>query len=153
FEIGVSGAVGPQDNQPDTGLLQWHLGFDAHLSDLDGFDVTAEYVQGIQRGKTETMTPCDAAPCLSYKGAYLLVDRRMNSWFTPYVRTDWRDGVHQNGVDFVYESHTLRATVGARFAVTSRILGKIEYTWNRELGDIPEFPDDIVTTSVVVATD
>ena len=47
----------------------------------------------------------------------------------------------------------MRATVGAQLAVTSRILGKIEYTWNHELDGIPQFADDILTTSVVVATD
>jgi hypothetical protein len=66
---------------------------------------------------------------------------------------DWRDARHQNGIDFVYESHTLRATVGVHAEVTSRIIGKLEYTWNRELGNIPQFADDIITSSIVVATD
>jgi hypothetical protein len=152
LELGASGAIGPQDGQSDVGIAQWHFGFDARLSDLSGFDVTAEYVQGLQQGKTMAVA-CDLAPCLTYKGAYLLVDRRVTTWFTPYVRLDWRDAVHQKGVDFVYESHTGRATVGARFAMTSWIVGKIEYTFNRELGDIPDFPNDILTSSIVIATD
>ena len=55
--------------------------------------------------------------------------------------------------NFVYESHTLRATAGVHVEMTSRIIGKIEYTWNHELGNIPQFADDILTTSLVVATD
>ncbi|HUJ57893.1 MAG TPA: hypothetical protein VLX92_05360 [Kofleriaceae bacterium] len=153
LELGVSGAIGPQADQPDLAVVQWHVGFDARLSDLDGWNAVAEYVQGLQPGKTTTITPCNAAPCLDYKGAYLLVDRRVTSWFTPYVRLDWRDAVHQNGVVFVYESHVARATLGVHFELTSRILAKAEYTFNRELGNIPQFPDDIVTTSIVVATD
>jgi hypothetical protein len=153
LELGASGAIGPQDGQPDLGIPQWHIGFDVRLRDVRGVDVTAEYVQGIQAGKTMSMTPCDVAACLSYKGAYVLVDRRMNSHFTPYVRMDWRDARHQNGVEFVYESHTLRATVGVHAELGSRIIGKLEYTWNRELGNIPQFADDIITSSVVVATD
>jgi hypothetical protein len=155
LEVGVSGAVGPQTNQGDTGVVQWHYGFDVRLTDLDRFDITAEFVQGHEPGKTTMMAlaPCDLAPCLSYKGAYLLIDRRMNPRFTPYVRFDWRDAVHENGVNFVYESHVARATFGAHFAVTSRILAKIEYTYNRELDNIPQFPDDVLTTSLVVATD
>jgi len=153
LELGVSGAFGPQDGQSDLGIAQYHLGFDARLRNFHHVNVSAEYVQGIQQGRTVTMTPCDAAPCLDYKGGYILADRRMNRWFWPYVRADWRDAVHQKGVEFVYESHTARVTVGAHFEVTSRIIGKIEYTWNRELGNIPQFPDDIVTTSVVVSTD
>ena len=152
FEVGVSGALGPQANQSDASRLQWHLGFDARLRGIAGFDFAAEYVQGRQPGDTMTVH-CDLAPCLHYKGAYVLVDRRVNSWLTPYVRADWRDAVHAEGVQFVYEAHVARATLGARFAVTSRILAKIEYTFNRELGGIPQFPDDILTTSLVVATD
>jgi hypothetical protein len=153
LELGVSGALGPQDNQPEVGIMQWHIGFDLKLTDLRGFDASAEYVQGKQEGRTESMTECDAAPCLTYKGAYLLVDRRIKPWFVPYARIDWRDAVHTQGTDFVYESHTLRGTVGAHFEMTSRIVAKIEYTWNHELGNIPQFANDILTSSLVVATD
>ena len=151
--VGISGALGPQDKQPDAGIAQWHIGLDARLRDLDGFDVTAEYVQGQQDGWTTSTATCNAAPCLVYKGGYLLVDRRVNPRFIPYVRVDWRDAVHQNGTVFVYESHVARATVGAHFELTSRIIGKIEYTFNHELGGIPQFADDILTSSIVVATD
>jgi hypothetical protein len=60
--------------------------------------------------------------------------------------------VHESGVNFVYESHVVRATLGAHFALTNRILAKVEYTFVHEL-DIPDFPDDVVTSSIVVATD
>jgi hypothetical protein len=76
----------------------------------------------------------------------------MTSRLTPYVRIDWRDAVLENGVDFVYESHTLRTTVGLHLEMTSRIVGKIEYTWNREL-EAPPFPHDVITSSIVVSTD
>jgi hypothetical protein len=112
----------------------------------------AEYVQGIQQGETMAV-PCDVSACLTYKGAYVLVDHRVAPWVTPYARLDWRDAVHTHGTDFVYESHVARATVGAHFEMTPRILAKIEYTWNHELGGIPQFADDVVTTSLVVATD
>ena len=77
LEIGVSGAIGPQDNQPDLSVMQWHYGLDWKLTNLYGFDVSAEYVQGMQQGWTDSMTACDVAPCLKYKGAYVLVDRRV----------------------------------------------------------------------------
>jgi hypothetical protein len=153
LELGVSGAFGPQDEQSDLHVHQWHYGFDARLLDLGGFDVTAEFVQGRQQGASTAEVHCGVAQCLSYKGAYLLVDRRVATWLTPYVRVDWRDAVHTNGTEFVYESHTVRATVGVHFEVTSRIVAKLEYTYNRELGTIPQFPDDIITSSIVVATD
>ncbi len=155
LELGVSAAIGPQDGQPSQSVVQWHYGFDARLLDFHGFDVTAEFVQGKQPGKTamDSMTECDLAPCLDYKGAYLLVDRYMTPKLIPYVRVDWRSAVHIKGSDFVYESHTLRTTAGAQFEMTSQIIGKVEYTYNRELGGIPQFPDDVITTSLVVKTD
>lgn len=152
LEVGISGAAGPQDNQPSTSIAQWHVGIDAQLRDLHGWDAVAEYVQGVQQGQTMAV-PCDLAPCLSYKGAYLLVDRRVTEGFTPYVRLDWRSAVHEHGADFVYESHVARATIGAHFEMTNTILGKIEYTHNHELDRIPQFADDVLTTSIVVATD
>lgn len=151
LELGVSGAIGPQDGAPEL-ITQWHYGFDLRLVHFHDFDVTAEYVQGKQPGKTESMVECDAAPCLHYKGAYVLVDRYVTPTLIPYLRVDWRSAVHINGTQFVYESHTLRATVGAQFSMTSRIIGKLEYTYNRELGGIPQFPDDVLTTSLVVKT-
>jgi hypothetical protein len=163
LEVGVSAMIGPQDGQPSLSVHQWHYGFDAALRDLDRWDVTAEVVQGRLQGRTSPelvedpmagleRAPCDLARCLSYKGAYLLVDRHATSRLTPYARIDWRDAVLENGVDFVYESHTLRATIGLHMEMTSRVLGKIEYTWNREL-DAPPFPHDVITSSIVVSTD
>jgi hypothetical protein len=152
LELGASGAIGPQSDQPEISIVQWHVGFDASLTNVDGFNVTAEYVQGHQPGQTMTV-PCDLSPCLTYKGAYVLVDHHTTKWLVPYVRVDWRDAVHTSGVQFVYESHVARATLGARFVLTSRILAKVEYTFNRELDGIPQFPDDVLTSSIVVATD
>lgn len=154
LELGISGALGPQQGQASASVVQWHVGADLWLHGAHGFEVMAEVVQGRQEGRTTTpMTPCDAAPCLHYKGAYVLVDHRTTPRFQPYARVDWRDAVHTKGVEFVYESHTVRGTLGARFAMTPNILGKVEYTWNHELGGIPQFADDVITSSIVVTTD
>lgn len=153
--LGASFAVGPQDGQADAGVLQWHAGLDARLEDVGGWNVSAEYAMGRQLGKSTagSMMPCDIAACLRYRGGYLLVDRRVTAHIIPYARIDWRSAVHTSGTAFVYESHVWRATIGGHFEMTSRIVGKLEYTLNRELGAIPQFPDDILTTSIVVATD
>lgn len=163
LELGASGAVGPQDNQPNLDIHQWHYGVDLKLTDLARFDIIAEFVQGRQQGST-TGDPavdrmvgierpaCDVAQCLHYKGAYVFVDRRVNRWFTPYARFDWRDATHRHGGDFIYEANSIRATVGAHFEMTSRIIAKIEYDWNHEL-NVPSFPHDVITSSIVVATD
>jgi hypothetical protein len=155
--------IGPQDGQPSLSVHQWHYGFDAKLRDLGHWNIAAELVQGKQQGRTSgdpaqdrmlgiERPSCDLAQCLSYKGAYVLVDRRVNTWLTPYIRIDWRDAVLKRGADFVYESHTLRTTTGVHLEITSRIVGKIEYTWIHEL-EVPQFPHDVITSSIVVSTD
>lgn len=158
LELGVSGAIGPQDNQASSELHQWHYGFDAKLRDLHGFDASAEFIQGKQPGETSheggiLRERCDEAPCLTYKAGYLFVSHRTRSWLTPYARVDFRSAVHKSGADFVYESHTVRATVGAHVEMSSTIVGKVEYSYNREIYGSMQFPDNVVAASIVVSTD
>lgn len=150
LEIGASGAVGVQDQQPDSDVLQWHYGFDLHL-DWRGVDVQAEFVQGRATGKTSAGgPPCDEAQCLEYRGAYGLVAYRVTNWLMPYVRVDFREALHQSGASFVYISDVVRVTGGLRFELGTHVIIKGEYTHLREVGRVPEFPDDVLTTSLVV---
>lgn len=162
LELGTSAMIGPQDRQPALHVHHWHYGLDAKLRHLHGFTAVAEYVQGHQQGSTsgEAMelghAPCDLAQCLTYKGAYLLVDRPIADWLHPYVRIDWRDAVLASGAQFVYESHEIRATIGAQAMFLAHtgggIAAKLEYTSIREL-EAPQFPHDVITSSLVVFTD
>ncbi len=150
LEVGVSGAVGVQDQQPSSDVLQWHYGFDLHL-DIRGFDLTAEYVQGNAAGKSSTAVDrCDLAPCLAYKGAYGLAAYRATNWLMPYVRVDWREAVHESGASFVYVSDAVRFTGGFRFEIGNYVILKAEYTHVREIGRLIEFPDDVAVSSLVV---
>lgn len=163
LELGASGAFGPQDNQANTHVPQWHFGFDLKLTDLDGWNVIAEYVQGHQRGASSTdpavdrmnvaeRPTCDVADCLRYKGAYVLVSKRIDEWFSPYARLDWRDATHQRGAEFVYEANSIRGTLGVNVRFHKRVQAKLEYIANRELY-VPNFPHDVITSSLVVSTD
>ncbi|HUQ07604.1 MAG TPA: hypothetical protein VM261_34155 [Kofleriaceae bacterium] len=153
LEIGFSGAIGPQHGPPDAADLQWHLGVDAHVDDFHDVELQVEYVQCRAPGAgMNGIVPCADVACLRYKGAYLLAGWRARNWLEPYVRVDWRDALHQQGVDFVYVSELARATVGVRLELTHRAIAKIEYTHNQELGAIPEFPNDVLTTALVVST-
>lgn len=152
LELGVSGAYGAQDAQEDDDVRQWHIGGDVHLSYKD-VELTAEYVQGRAQGLTDTgMDPpkCGLASCLEYKGAYGLLGVRLSNTWIPYARVDWRDALHHAGASFVYISKLWRATVGVRAEVGSHLIFKAEATVNRELGKIPQFSNDIVTTSMVI---
>ncbi len=154
-EIGVSGSFGAQDHQDQDDTWQWMYGVDFHLRRHD-LVFRAEFVQGRADGKTESppsnefTKPCGAVPCLQFKGAYGLVGYRVTNIVMPYVRIDWRDALHRNGASFVYISELGRLTGGLRLALTQNLIVKAEYTLNRELGRIPQFNNDVFTSSLVV---
>jgi hypothetical protein len=155
-EIGASGAWGAQDFQPDNDVRQWHIGGDIHV-DFKDFEFTGEYVQGKANGLTSLPTStvpmppkCDVAPCLDYKGAYGLAAYRVTNTFIPYMRVDWRDATHWSGASFVYISTLARGTFGLRAEIGERVIAKIEATKNMELGRLPQFPNDVFTSSLVI---
>jgi len=150
LDLGVSGAWGAQDLQSDDSVSQWHVGGDLHWEWHD-LQITAELVHGRARGKTtETGPRCDAAPCLRYTGAYGLASYRLSNLLEPYARVDWRDALHQSGASFVYISQLIRFTVGLRAELGPHVIVKLEGTVDRELGGIPQFPNDVVTSSLVI---
>ena len=153
LEVGVSGAFGAQDLQPSDSVYQWHVGGDLHL-DIRGVDIRGEFVSGSAAGQSSAMgtllIPCGSAPCLHYKGAYGQVAYRVLNWLMPYVRVDWRDAFHRSGESFVYISDLMRVTGGLRLELGTYVILKAEYTYVRELGRVPQFPDDVFTSSLVV---
>ncbi len=151
-EIGVSGAFGAQDFQTDNDVYQWHYGADLHV-EIKDFELTAEFVKGKATGQTSStpMAPkCDLAPCLDYKGAYGLASYRVTNTFVPYMRVDWRDAYHWSGASFVYISPLVRATIGLRAEIGTRVVAKLEGTKNQELEGLPTIPNDVVTSSLVI---
>lgn len=149
LEIGASGQLGAQDLQPADDVYQWQYGFDAHL-DVRGVELASEVVIGKVDGEAAPGEPaCGSAPCLDFKAVYGLIGYRALNWLMPYVRADWRDALHRSGASFVYVSELVRLTPGVRFELGTHVAIKAEYTLNRELGRIPQFRNDVVTTSVV----
>jgi hypothetical protein len=149
-ELGVSGAAGAQDLQADEDVRQWHVGGDLHV-DWKDFELTAELVKGRANGVTSPMSPrCDVAACIRYTGAYGLLSHRLTNELEPYARVDWRDAVHQSGASYVYISKLVRYTIGLRSELGAHVIVKAEATLNRELGRLPQFPDDVLTTSLVI---
>lgn len=153
LELGASAAFGAQDFQFSDSIYQWHVGGDLHL-EVRGFDLRGEVVSGSAAGQDNAtampLIQCGTAPCLHYKGAYGQVAYRVLNWLMPYVRVDWRDAFHRSGESFVYISDLLRVTGGLRLELGTSIILKAEYTYVRELGRVPQFPDDVFTSSLVV---
>lgn len=151
LEFGASGQYGAQDLQSDDLVSQWQYGFDAHL-DVRGLEVTAEFLDGRANGKGRVapgLARCSIAPCLRVQAAYGTVGYRVLNWLMPFVRVDWREALHESGTDFVYAAQLVRLSPGVRFDVASHLVFKAQYTANLEIGRIPSFPNDIVSTSFV----
>jgi hypothetical protein len=151
LEVGGSGAYGAQDNQPSDAVHQYHYGADLHLG-LRDLDLQAEWVRGRAQGQTDpgSQAPCDVAPCLDYRGAYGQIAYRLFNWLMPYFRTDWRRALHQSGASFMYFSDAVRFTGGARLEIGTAVILKAEYTRVLEIGRLPDFPDDVITSSLVI---
>lgn len=150
LEIGVSGLWGAQDNQPSDSVHQWQYGFDFHFQRQD-LVLRAEYVKGRMEGAQDPGgVTCGVAPCLRFRGAYGLLGYRVTNIVMPYFRVDWRDALHRDGDNFVYISKLWRATAGLHLTLNEHVIVKAEYTFNREIAPIPQFPDDIFTSSLVL---
>jgi hypothetical protein len=150
LEVGASGAIGAQDYQPDNSVLQWHYGFDAKV-ELGDLLLSGEWVTGRALGARDgPLPPCFGAPCLAYRGGYVLTGYRLTNVFTPYARVDWRDAFHQQGASFFYLSKVIRLTAGIKAELNPSVLLKAEYVLNREMDPLPQFEDDVFTSSLVI---
>ena len=156
LELGASGSLGAQDGQRDDALYQWHYGFDLRV-DWNAFLLEAEWVQGRAPGEDAPLVgdgpdvACAGAPCLRYRGAYGLVGWSAWPRVTPYLRVDWRDALHRDGAHFVYLSDSLRVTGGVRVRLGTYVTAKLEYVSNHELGLVPSFANDVLTTSLILS--
>lgn len=72
------------------------------------------------------------------------------NWLTPYARVDGRDAWHRSGDSFVYITTLMRTTGGLHFEIGTNLILKAEYTHVIELGRVPQFADDVATSSFVV---
>jgi hypothetical protein len=153
-EVGVSGAFGAQDWQPSNSVYQWHTGADIHVEWKD-FEATAEIVKGRANGQTSAMgeamgLDCDVAACIHYTGGYGFVAYHATNLLIPYARVDYRNAEHENGASFVYITDEMRGTLGLRMEIGTRVILKMEATKVKELGHVPEFPDDVLTSSLIL---
>jgi hypothetical protein len=85
------------------------------------------------------------------QGGYL----ETNIIMTPVIgligRAEFRDAEVQQGMDRLYITKNWRATGGVRLIFNPRAIVKAEYSHNGEYGGTPGIPDDVVTSSVVMA--
>ncbi|HET7504132.1 MAG TPA: hypothetical protein VFK02_24090, partial [Kofleriaceae bacterium] len=146
LELGPSGQWGTQDGLPDDGGAMWFVGADAELA-MPRFDIKAQWLKGKAPGDEVTMTYA-----LELKqGGYV----ETNVIVTPILglsgRAELRDAEVRQGTARLYITKNWRATAGMRLIFSPHAILKAEYSHNGEYGGSPSIPDDVVTTSAVMA--
>jgi hypothetical protein len=159
LEVGLSGEWGPQDHALDSGHALWFAGVDL-LAHFGALDVKAQFLKGGAPGQLGPPADPNHEPYglkLHY-GGYLELD-----WMvTPVLGLMARGGVRDadvwlgdpnslTGADRLYITREWRATAGARVVVNQHIVAKAEYLHNGEYGGIPQIPDDVFTSSLVLS--
>lgn len=146
FEVGPSGSWGTQDGVGDGGGKMWFVGADAEL-ELSRFVLKAAWVRGKAPGDELSM----AYSLDLNSGGYV----ETNILLTPVIgllgRAEMRDAIVQQGTERIYITKNWRATVGLRLIFNPNAIVKAEFSHNGEYGGTPSIPDDVITTSAVMA--
>jgi hypothetical protein len=146
LEIGPSGQWGTQDGTPDDGGKMWFVGVDAELS-TPRLALKAQWLKGKAPGDDVTMTYA-----LDLKqGGYVEADVLVTPVIGILGRAEFRDAEVHQGLERLYITKNWRATAGVRLSFSPNATIKAEYSHNGEYGGVPSIPDDVVTTSAVMA--
>jgi hypothetical protein len=146
LEIGGSGQYGLQDGAPSGAGYMWFAGAEIEL-EISRLFVRAAWLKGKAPGDEVSMTYA-----LDLKqGGYL----ETNFLLTPVIgllaRAEFRDAEVEESKERLYITKNWRATAGVRFVLNPHAVIKAEYLHNGSYGGVPGIPDDVVTTSAVMA--
>jgi len=146
LELGPSGQYGTEDGTLDDGGAMWFVGADLELQ-LPRLDIKAQWLKGKAPGDEVTMTYA-----LDLKqGAYVETNVLVTSTLGLLGRAELRDAEVQQGNVRLYITKNWRATAGLRLVLNPHAIVKAEYSHNGEYGGTPSIPNDVVTTSAVMA--
>jgi hypothetical protein len=143
LEIGGSGMLGAQDDQPDDNVMHEQLGADVKLRAGD-FTFEGEWLffsRAAGGGSAE-------APAIDAKGWYAQARYLVVPGIGVYGRVDRRTAELYASPN-LYLSDTLRFTGGVRLDITFNVLVKAEYLHIREV-EQPELDNDVFTSSLVL---
>jgi hypothetical protein len=147
LELGASGSYGPQDRATDTAHPMWFVGGDM-LAHIGGHvDLKAEYLHGAADGEASQ----GVYGLRLHGGGYFEADVMLSSSFGLVGRGEYRDALVWLGTERAYLTKSWRATGGVRWVLSTRAVLKAEYLHNGEYGGIPQIPDDVFTSSLVLS--
>ena len=158
LELGFSGLYGAQDRALDSRHPIWFAGADLQVS-WSRLWLAAEFLRGSSDG--------EVGPAIDL--AHRVYGLRLNNGgYVQLVGAVWRvrrrsgpRGVARcvrlarrsdaaRGAERLYVTKSWRLTGGLRFAISERVVAKIEYLHNGEYGGVPPIPNDVLTSSVVM---
>ena len=84
-------------------------------------------------------------------GGYVEADVILTPTIGLLGRAEFRDALVQQGMERLYITKNWRATAGVRLIFSPQAIVKVECSHNGEYGGTPSIPDDVVTTSAVMA--
>jgi hypothetical protein len=146
LEVGPSASWGTQDTTPDNGPKMWFAGVDAELA-MPRIDVKAQWLKGKAPGDQDTMSyALDLR-----QGGYVEADVLVTPLIGVLGRAEFRDADMTLGIQRMYRTRNWRATGGVRLSISPNATIKAEFSHNGEYDGTPSIPDDVVTTSAVMA--
>jgi hypothetical protein len=148
LEIGLSGEWGPQDRATDDGGKIWFEGLDLQYLNAN-FAFKAQIMRGGAPGLPDAALGVYGLQL--HPSGYGELDWQVLPQFGFTLRTAWRNAIVTLGTDRIYITKEIQSTIGARVVFNSHIVAKVEYLHNIEYDGVPEFLDDIFTSSLVLA--
>jgi hypothetical protein len=145
LEIGFSGEWGAQDNDTRSDRELWFIGADLQYAGTN-LTLSAQIMQGEAPGTSDAeVWALDLDP-----SGYVQLDWQAHSRLGFLLRADLRDAFVNFGTERAYVTDQARFTGGLRWLFSPHIIAKAEYYHNRELGDVEQFGNDMVTSSLLL---
>lgn len=148
LEIGVSGEWGPQDRATDNAGKMWFAGLDLQYLNAN-FSFKAQLIKGGSPGEPDAAQGVYGLQL--HPSGYAEFDWQFLPQFGFILRGALRDAIVTLGTDRIYITKEIQYTAGARVVFNPHVMAKLEYNHNQEYGGIPNFLDDIFTSSLVLA--
>jgi hypothetical protein len=158
LELGASGEYGPQDRALDSRDALWFVGFDLRAR-LGPALLKAEWLHGEGTGERGRVYDDPHRPwgLQLRSGGYAEVDAELGHGLGALARIEHRDArvwlgnpEGLGGGDRLYFTKAWRLTLGARWAVSERMIWKVELLKNGEYGAVPDIRNDVFTSSLVL---
>ena len=146
IEVGFSGSWGPQDRATDVAHPMWFFGPDL-LARVGPTEIKGQWLKGAASGEASE----DVYGLRLAGGGYLEADTMVTPSFGFLLRGEYRDAFVWLGTERAYLTKSWRGVAGLRYVLTARAVFKLEFLHNGEYGRIPNIPNDVVTSSLVMA--